>query len=350
MHKLPGIIGINLVILMVLLLAGEGIARFSIRYNPSYYTSVSATNAVIEYPYGIIKRNSLGHPDDEFDLNDPRPRVAYVGDSVTMGVGAGHGYRFSDILEKRFPQFQHMTLASIGDNFNSLEYMDRRVAEAKELGVDQFVYFYNLNDTLPTVSRQDARAPETRESGLAATIEFAKVQTEYFRDKSYLINWIRFKGRNALARLGIGYRGEPSYELFPGENSAIIVEVAERVNYLAARLKEGGIAFSLVLLPYEMQVSQDAQETYSRHGIKWGNGFIDGKTQDDIRERLDLGIPVLDARGAFIQAPEDRLKIKVGQYFVYDRGDSLDWNHPNRDGHMLIADFLQRERLFTPLL
>ncbi|HEX4890881.1 MAG TPA: hypothetical protein VFW37_11025, partial [Alphaproteobacteria bacterium] len=178
MHKLPAIIGVNFVILMVLLLAGEGIARFTIRYNPSYYTSISATNAVIEYPYGSIKRNSLGHPDDEFDLNDPRPSIAYVGDSVTMGVGAGHGYRFSDILEGRFPQFQHMTLASIGDSFNSKEYMDQRVAQAKELGVDQFVYFYNLNDTLPTFNQQNAGSATIERSGLRAAIEFVKSQTE----------------------------------------------------------------------------------------------------------------------------------------------------------------------------
>ncbi|HEX4889160.1 MAG TPA: hypothetical protein VFW37_02155, partial [Alphaproteobacteria bacterium] len=76
--------------------------------------------------------------------------MAYVGDSVTMGVGAGHGYRFSDILEKRFAQYQHMTLVSIGDGFNSKQYMDKRVLEAKDLGLNQFIYFYNLNDTLPT--------------------------------------------------------------------------------------------------------------------------------------------------------------------------------------------------------
>lgn len=349
MHKLPAIIGVNFVILMVLLLAGEGIARFTIRYNPSYYTSVSATNAVIEYPYGSIKRNSLGHPDDEFDLNDPRPSIAYVGDSVTMGVGAGHGYRFSDILEGRFPQFQHMTLASIGDSFNSKEYMDQRVAQAKELGVDQFVYFYNLNDTLPTFNQQNAGSATIERSGLRAAIEFVKSQTEFLRNKSYLFNWVRLKGRNALARIGIGYRGVPSFELFPEQNGAVLDDVAERINYLAVRLKESGIAFTLVLLPYEMQISQDAEDIYAGLGIKWSDGFIDGATQDSIKARLDAGIAVLDARGAFVQAPQDRLKIKIGQYFVYNQGDALDWNHPNREGHALIADFLQREMLFTPL-
>ncbi len=349
MKQFAKIAGINLGILLVLLLIGEGVARYSVRYNPSYYTSVAATDAVIEYPYGIIKRNSLGHPDDEFDLTDPRPRIAYVGDSVTMGVGAGHGYRFSDILKQRFPQYQHMTLASIGDGFSSKEYMDSRVAQAKELGVDQFIYFYNLNDTLPTVIPKNGKTVEMPVSQLAGIIWYLKDKTEFLRDKSYLFNWIRFKGRNALARFGIGYRGEPSIELFPEQNEAVFDDVAERIKYLAGKLKENGMVFTLVLLPYEMQISKDAEDTYTRLGIKWSEGFIAGKTQDEIKARLDPGIIVLDARGAFVQAPEDRLKIKTGQYFVYNRGDALDWNHPNRAGHALIADFLERDGLFRQL-
>lgn len=348
MKQFSKIIGINLGILLVLLLIGEGVARYSIRYNPSYYTSVNATNAVIEYPYGIIKRNSLGHPDDEFDLADPRPRVAYVGDSVTLGVGAGHGYRFSDILEKQFPQYQHMTLASIGDSFNSTLNMDRRVDLAQKLGVDLFIYFYNLNDTLPTVNPGGGGAPPP-EPVLATAIGFVRSQTDFLRDKSYLFNWVRFKGRNALARFGIGQHLVPSVELYPEQNAVVLDDVADRIKYLAGKLNQNGIAFTLVLLPYEMQISKHAEDTYSKLGIKWSEGFIGGKTQHEIKARLDPGITVLDARGAFVQAPEDRLKIKTGQYFVYNKGDSLDWNHPNRAGHALIADFLQHEGLFNQL-
>lgn len=349
MKQFVKLASINLGILLVLLLIGEAVARYSVRYNPSYYTSVNATDAIIEYPYGIIKKNSLGHPDDEFALKDPRPRIAYVGDSVTMGVGAGHGYRFSDILEKQFPQFQHMTMASIGDGFNSKEYMDARVAQAKELGIDQFIYFYNLNDTLPTVTPDNGKTEAAPASSLASIIEVAKTQTEFLRDKSYLFNWVRFKGRNALARFGIGYRGVPSYELYPELNNAVLDDVADRIKYLAAKLKNNDIAFTLVLLPYEMQVSKDAEETYSKLGIKWSEGFIGGNTQNAIKARLDPGMVVLDAYGAFAPRPEDRLKIKTGEYFVYNKGDSLDWNHPNREGHALIAGFLAREGIFRPL-
>jgi hypothetical protein len=43
-------------------------------------------------------------------------------------------------------------------------------------------------------------------------------------------------------------------------------------------------------------------------------------------------------------------------YFVYDKGDKIDWNHPNRAGHARIAEgfirsgacgFLERQPLVT---
>jgi phospholipase/lecithinase/hemolysin len=30
----------------------------------------------------------------------------------------------------------------------------------------------------------------------------------------------------------------------------------------------------------------------------------------------------------------------VGEYFVFNKGDALDWVHPNRDGHRLVAEYL----------
>lgn len=349
MKEFAKIAAINLGVVLALLLIGEGIARYSVRYNPSYYVSVNATSAIIEYPYGIIKKNSLGHPDDEFDLTDPRPRIAYVGDSVTMGVGAGHGYRFSDILEQRFVQYQHMTLASIGDGFNSTEFMDRRVATAKELGVKQFIYFYSLNDTLPSATGKTKISPGSQKFSAGPAIRFIKGQTEFLRDKSYLFNWVRFKARNVLTRFGIGYQGEPSYEFFPEKYGDVLDQVASRINYLALKLKDSGIAFTLVLIPAEMQISDDAEAAYANHGVKWGDGFLAGMTQEGIKSRIDSGIRVLDARGAFVHTPEDKKTIKIGQYYVYDKGDALDWQHPNREGHALIADFLQQQEIFRQL-
>ncbi len=88
-------------------------------YNPSYDTSIDVPGRDLISPYGVVKMNALGHPENGFDLNDPRPRVAHVGDSITWGVGPGHGYLFSDIMERRLPGYQHMKLASIADGFRT---------------------------------------------------------------------------------------------------------------------------------------------------------------------------------------------------------------------------------------
>jgi len=47
------------------------------------------------------------------------------------------------------------------------------------------------------------------------------------------------------------------------------------------------------------------------------------------------GVNVYDAREAF-----SGLRLKVGEAFVYDKGDKIDWNHPNRFGHARIAAWL----------
>ena len=113
-HLVLTLIAINVAAFLALLAAAEAVARFAIAYNPGYYTGIETADTELVYPYGVIRINTLGYPDDEFDLDDPRPRVAYVGDSGTFGVGAGHGHRFSDILEQRFPQYQHMTMGIVG--------------------------------------------------------------------------------------------------------------------------------------------------------------------------------------------------------------------------------------------
>lgn len=339
----------NVIVLMALIGAGEIICRFVITYNPSYYTSIDVQGRDLVYPYGIVKMNSLGHPDNEFDLDDPRPRIAYVGDSVTWGVGAGHGYRFSDILERRLPNYQHMTLASIADGFRTRKRMESIKRTAKTLGVDQVIYFYNLNDTLPDVDKADlpsALEGAQQASMLADVINFARVKTEGLRSKSYLFNWLRFKLRVLLLRIGIEYHGEEAYELFPERNKTVIAQTAARIRYLNSMLEEDGIGFLVVLVPYEMQISEEAAQVYAAMGIHWEKGFINRRLQDLIRQELAPEIRVIDAYEAFVDEPGDRKQIKVGELFVYNEGDSLDWNHPNRKGHAKIANFLETNTLF----
>lgn len=339
----------NAVVLIALIGIGEVACRLAVTYNPSYYTSVDVQGRDLIFPYGIVKMNSHGHPDDEFDLADPRPRIAYVGDSVTWGVGAGHGYRFSDILERALPDFQHMTLASIADGFRTKKRMAYIKDTAKTLGVDHVIYFYNLNDTLPDIDEANASVPAKHvyHAGmLTDVINVVRANTEGLRNKSYLFNWLRFKVRVLFLQLGIEYHGEEAYELYPERNKNVIAQTAARILYLNDMLEQEGIGFLVVLVPYEMQISEDAARTYASLGISWEQGFIDRRPQALLAQHLEPKIHVLDAYDAFIEKPDDRARIKVGDLFVYNEGDSLDWNHPNREGHKKIAAFLETNPLF----
>jgi len=93
----------------------------------------------------------------------------------------------------------------------------------------------------------------------------------------------------------------------------------------------------VVIAPYEMQVSEDAARTYANLGFKWEDGFLAGSAQKKLRAYLDKDLPVYDGLDAF-----PNHSAPVGNLFVYNAGDKIDWNHPNRAGHAALAKgFLQ---------
>jgi hypothetical protein len=148
---------------------------------------------------------------------------------------------------------------------------------------------------------------------------------------------LRLGLKNGLQRLGYQHHGLPAFELWPTAHRDVIDSTAERTAAaLKAALSHGVTQTCVVLLPYEMQVSRDAAETYRKLGFAWEPGFEMGSTQKELLTRFDrLGITALDGRQAF-----DGKVLNVGEAFVYDKGDKVDWNHPTRRGHSTIAEWL----------
>ena len=128
-------------------------------------------------------------------------------------------------------------------------------------------------------------------------------------------------------------RSAPSAtELYPGRYADHIEGACREINEAYAELKARGVDYCVILLPYEMQVSRDAAARYRALGFGWEDGFEDGSAQE--RLKRCLAVPhVYDARAAF-----DPERAGGGEYFVYDKGDKVDWNHPNRAGHARIAE------------
>jgi len=324
---------VTLVLLIVCVIAAEIILRLTVKYDIGYYTAVKK-EGVYEYPYGTIHINSLGLPDQEFDLSSPKPRIGYFGDSIFMGVGAGDRYRITDLLEKQKPAYDHWTIAMMGEGLREkdlLSFVDR-------YKINHVVYGFNLNDIVPPYDASGYFVSTENQTKTELFLQYwilrAHLYTDWLRGKSYLYTILRNGIKNMLGSSGYSPNGLRSIELFPNRNKDMIKQVAERFNALEEDLSRRGISLCLMIFPYEMQISQAAAQTYRDHGLKWEEGFEDGSTQDLFLEYLKIS-HVYDARNAFQDADRGA---PAGTYFVYNRGDKIDYNHPNRKGHKLIAD------------
>jgi hypothetical protein len=315
---------VNLVFLLLLLAAGEVVARFSTGYEIGYYTEAKvARDGFLHYPWGVVPVNSSGYMDEEFNLNSTKKRVGWFGDSVAMGVGAGYPYRVSDIIRTQYPKVENWNFGKLGTDF----YGPRVEAEAAQFKLDTVVYIMNLNDILPATPPQSGGGYLVYHG-----LGFVKGYLDYFRDRSYLYNAVRTSIKNAVQRLGFEASGYYAYELWPGQSDEVFRSFAESVNEAARHLREHGVQMCVLISPYEMQVSSDAARTYANLGFKWEDGFVEGATQRKVRQYFDKDLPVYDGLNAFPDKSG-----KVGSLFVYNAGDKIDWNHPNRSGHAALA-------------
>ena len=142
-------------------------------------------------------------------------------------------------------------------------------------------------------------------------------------------------------RMGYGYHGDEAFELNPVHNAEVVRQTVGRINRLALALRQKGVDLCVAIFPYEMQVSPDAAARYEQDGIRWSASLLQGEPQRMILHGLSPGVDAVDLTPAFHQSGGNR-PIGVGDYFVFNQGDLLDWVHPNREGHRLVADYLLR--------
>jgi len=325
-------------LLLLCLLAGvaEALLRHTLPYRIDYYTGTFVSKRLIRYPFGDMPFNAYGYPDRDWADDDPRPRVGFWGDSITSGVGAGFGYRFTDIIGRSRPDRDYRNFGGVGeDGIADTAAADKVMEAAKRYRLQKVVYAMDLNDLLP-----DREIRAQTHSALYRVKRAVAPYVDRLRTRSYLYNYARTKVTTAAARLGYGYHGDESYELHPVRNAAVITQTVDRINALAARLDKDGIQLCVAIFPFEMQVSADAAARYRRDGIHWSDELLRGEPQKMILAALSKSVTGVDLAPAFRQDSLDPASIKVGQYFVFDRGDALDWIHPNRSGHRVIAQYL----------
>jgi len=319
--------------LLLSLLFLELCLRIFINYKPNYYAAFKSNNKAINYPYGIVPVNSLGYFDIEFKKNQKKT-IGYIGDSVLYGVGAGYPYRVTDILNENITKFNIFNLGTLPGqiSFNK-KTLEKMSYFQKEYNLERVVYLMNLNDISDFAYHNIPLNIKNNE--LKKNINFLKKINAHLSviNNSYLYNYTKFKIKSFLNRLGYDYHGYKAIELFPLQNKHYIEKISFEINKLALNSKKKNIKFCLAVLPYEMQISKEASEVYKNLGIKFSEAFVKFEPQKIILDNIDQSlIETIILGKSFDQ------NSKIGEYFVYNKGDKIDFNHLNRKGHLKISE------------
>ena len=342
----PKIIFINFLVLLAIILSAEVVVRMFINFQPDYYSvpKTADLGSVNVHPYGNVPVNSEGSYDQEWESPKIKPRQAYFGDSVAYGVGAGYPFRITEYLDSMDKKIEHINIScGVGCGFYGLELSDKIIQLVKNNEIDGIVYLMNLNDIPPLAfnSNIEASTNEDTPQNLLNILPLINYFDNIFRGSSFLYTYLRMKIRNILTiYFNYGSTGYLAIELEPYKYSLEIelaaINLAKEINIL----ENEGIKFCTLLLPYEMQISEDAAEVYRNMGVVFEDSFLSFETQKyfktKFKEQSKSDIHILGS--SFDEA-------KVGSFFVYNLGDKIDFNHPNRQGHLILANEIYEKNL-----
>lgn len=329
-----------LISLFFVLIILEVLCRNFIEFEKNYYATPikSKDRKFIIHPYGKIPINKDGFYDEEFNFKNGKQKIAYFGDSVTYGVGAGYPYRFTEYLDKLNSNFDHLNFTGgLGISLNNWNTEDENFLLNNN--INRIVYVMNLNDIAP-LSYSAQRKNNTNNKKIKDIYflkNLASPLDKLLRGKSMLYTYIRFKIKSYYVKNGFEASGLQSIELFPNQNRNHIVNAAKKINDWSLNLKKKGIKSCVIILPYEMQISKNAKNYYRSIGIKFEKEFENFLTQEILQNNL---IP--DLNSSIIK--DGFLEKKIGYYFVFNKGDKIDFNHPNRKGHLVIAKEIAKNK------
>ncbi|WP_413391340.1 hypothetical protein [Prochlorococcus marinus] len=343
-------ISFNLLMLLGIATIGEFITRFSVDYQSNFYAipTTSKETSFHVHPYGNIPINSKGFYDQEWNTPKNIIRYAYFGDSVAYGVGAGYPYRITEYLDFLESDIEHVNISGF-QMFKSLGSSENVSDFAKDNSIDKFIYLMNLNDipTLAYAANFDLTEKEAHKAFIKDLSLFAKVKNLFspidnkLRGKSHFYTYLRLQLKNIMMKyLNLGSTGFESIELKPDKYSEDIRLSARNLARSISELNDDIPEVCIIILPYEIQISKEASNIYHEKGIGFDEGFLNFRTQEifisEFRKYSNNNIYYLN--NSF---PENN----IGEYFVYNLGDRIDFNHPNREGHNLIAKQISDRRL-----
>jgi hypothetical protein len=318
----------------------EIVCRNLIEFEMDYYAVPKKANEknLNIHPYGVIPINKDGFFDKEFNFENNKRKIGYFGDSVTYGVGAGYPYRFTEYLNKLSPEFDHLNLSG-GINISLVNWNDEINNYLINNNIKKIIYMMNLNDIAPLsyeYLKIKGERQEIQNIGYLKTL--ISPIDKIARGNSMLYTFVRFKIKFFFVKRGFEASGNEAIELYSYKNKNHIINASNVINQWSKSMNIIGIKTCVVILPYEMQISKIASEHYKKIGIKSEKDFENFSTQRLLKNYLNKTTYSLILEKGFLEK-------NIGHYFVFNKGDKIDFNHPNREGHLVIAKEISKNKV-----
>ena len=275
--------------LLFVFLILEIICRIFVDFDQNFYSSSkkNKSDKFIIHPYGKIPVNQYGFFDEEFNFKNNKEVIAYFGDSVTYGVGAGYPYRFTEYLDKINSQFEHINLSGgLGISLNN--WNKEHETFLLENNIRRVVYVMNLNDIAPLSQRilNNNKNSKSNLKNINFIKKFIKPFDDYLRGPSVFYTYLRFLIKNQLVKAGYESSGYEAIEFFSKKNKKNIIEASKKIDQWLDMTKKKGLKSCVIILPYEMQISNDAKNYYQSINIKFEKDFSNFSTQKTIKNHL----------------------------------------------------------------
>jgi lysophospholipase L1-like esterase len=293
------------------------------------------------YHYGVLNKiNSLGMRDREIRAQKPDDiiRIAFLGDSITYGLGVRLEDTFpkvvEDILNKQSQtdRYESINGGVIGYNFaNELAFLKQDILKLKP---DIVLICITLNDTVDEFKNVVRKR---------AHLNFLYVINRFLREKSHLYFFLQDRGKRMLHHYGKLKPMDIKVQDFLEGNFS--ERDYHRISHTLSEMKNlassHGYKFATVIFPFEMQLDQERLDRISALlNVRFKPSILDGAPQALIRRfSRGMNIPVLDLLPAF--------KAKKNNDLFVSSSINIDWFHLNPSGHRLaaqeIAEFITEE-------
>ena len=352
MKKLSKILVLNIFSFIIILSFGEILSRIFINYEADFYAmpKKSKNKKINIHPYGEIPINSNGFYDKEWSNPKTKLRYGYFGDSVAYGVGSGYPYRITEYLDELIKNVEHVNITKgIGTSFNDLGSLDKINNLIKNYQIDKIIYLMNLNDISPLAFSTNSRTSHqiTKKVRGIKNFNIKTIKQKFnfldklFRGNSYLYTHLRYMIKNIfIVYYKVNISGYPAIELEPDRFTKEIKIAAEKLAIAVNNLSANNINICTIILPYEMQISSDAANVYKEKDIYFEESFLDFSTQKIFVEQFKKS-----SNNQIYYLNNNFKQDITGTYFVFNLGDKIDFNHPNRLGNKILSEQIKERRL-----